>query len=95
MLSLVGHQLLNENLIQDQLRASSILERLLQQNRSLVGSAFSDINGQILAASSNLNIKKIPNLKTSKNSRDSFLQALQREEMVVGKTYYFTPANSW
>ncbi len=95
MLSLAGNQLLNDNLLQDESRASGIFDRLLKQNRSLVASGIANIDGQVVAGSSNMDLSKIPNLKTNENTRESFALALQVNHMVVGKTYYFEPAHNW
>ncbi len=95
MLNLLGQQLINAGLYRDQPYASTILDELLQQNRSLVATALSDLDGNIIASSSNLDLRRLPNLKSSKNSRETFIHALQSEQMVLGKTYFYEPAKSW
>lgn len=94
MLDLLGHQLLNNDFYKEQAQAELILDRILQQNHSLLALALSNIDGQLIVTSSNLDIKKVANLRTSKESSETFLHALKRSEMVLGKTYYFDPARS-
>lgn len=95
VLSLTGDRLLNDNLLLDESGSRVIFDRLLQQNRSLVASGLANIDGRVIAGSSNMDLTKIPNLKTGANTKESFARSLQENQMVVGKTYYFEPAESW
>jgi diguanylate cyclase (GGDEF)-like protein len=67
----------------------------MRRNEAFVGFGFSNIDGDILVGSSNLDLSRMPNLKQSKNSRDTFIAALKSKHMVLGKTYYLQAIDSW
>ncbi|MCK4709422.1 MAG: diguanylate cyclase, partial [Gammaproteobacteria bacterium] len=71
------------------------LDNLLKQNTSLVGFALANINGHLLASSSNIDINKMPNLKQTEDSRETFIKALENQKMVLGKIYFLEALNSW
>ncbi len=95
MLELLGQQLTNKNLSVDVKEKTNILDKLVNQNSSLIGMGLSNVDGQLIEASSNVNLKKMPNLKQNSNSRESFLRTLDSQRMVLGKTYFLGALNSW
>jgi len=95
MLELLGQQLTQKKLPVDSTEKTSILDQLLKQNSSLVGLGLSNVDGKIIEASSNINLNKMPSLKQSPDSRESFLRTLDSQRMILGKTYFLGALNSW
>lgn len=91
MLDLLGRQLLADSSASGRAYAQASLDRILQQNKSLLAFGLANLDGEITVGSSNLDLSKMPNLKQSENSRKTFLKAMQSEHMVLGRTY-FLPA---
>ncbi len=95
MLELLGQQLLKNNKYQQKSDATEILNKLMRHNQSIIGSALSDVDGNLIASSSNIDLNKMPNLKHSENTRATFLKSLQNENMVLGRTYFLSAINNW
>ncbi len=95
MLELLGQGLVSEFDNLDIARKTRQLDDIMQRNKAFVGFGFASIEGDILVATSNLNQSKMPNLKQSENSRESFLAALKSKHMVLGRTYYLDALGSW
>lgn len=95
MLELLGQQLLNNKQYVYQAQTRQILDRLLKQNRSLIGFALSNIEGQLIAGSSNIVLEKMPNLKQDEKSRETFNKALDSSDLVLGHTYFLDVIKDW
>ena len=91
MLDLLGRQLLADGASTRKAESQKTLDRILRQNQSLLAFGLVNLDGDIIFGSSNLNLSKMPNLKKFENSRKSFLEAMESEHMVLGRTY-FQPA---
>lgn len=66
-----------------------ILDDILNLNPTIVAFGLAKPNGQLYVTSSNLkNIKNLPNLAQKKETKDSFNYSLQKDNMVIGRTYY-------
>jgi len=91
MLDLLGRQLLQKGASANMTESQADLDRILQQNNSLLAFGLANLDGEIIFGSSNLDLSKMPNLKQFENSRGSFLEAMESEHMVLGRTY-FLPA---
>ena len=91
MLDLLGRQLLADGASTRKAESQKTLDRILRQNQSLLAFGLANLDGDIIFGSSNLNLSKMPNLKKFENSRKSFLEAMESEHMVLGRTY-FQPA---
>lgn len=95
MLELLGQQAL-DNIENHPGHDNSLLfDKILKQNHSLIGFGLADTNGQLQIVSSNIDLDKMPNLKQSENSRQTFEKALQSDKLVIGKTYYLKPLQDW
>jgi diguanylate cyclase (GGDEF)-like protein len=88
MLDLLGRQLLVDQSADSRAQAQASLDRILQQNKSLLAFGLANLDGEIVVGSSNLDLDKMPNLKQSEKSRKSFLKAMESEHMVLGRTYF-------
>lgn len=95
MLELLGQQLVDKKQYLYREDSTYILDKLLQQNTSLIGLALSDLNGNLIASSSNIDLDKMPNLKQSDNSQETFIRVLNSNQLVLGKTYFLEALNSW
>ena len=91
MLDLLGRQLLTHQGANGAAESQAMLDRILSQNKSLLAFGLANTNGEIIIGSSNLDLRKMPNLRQLANSRRSFEAAMQSEQMVIGRTY-FLPA---
>lgn len=93
LLEVVGYQLVNQN---DFTRTAAlqirpILDNLLNIHPAIAGFGLANPNGDFLAVSSNLNLSKLHNLKQDPVTRDTFIEALGSDRMILGRTY-FMPA---
>ena len=88
MLDLLGRQILADKSTQSKIRTQRLLDKILQQNNSLLAFGLANMEGDIVVGSSNLDLDKMPNLKELENSRKSFDKAIQIERMVLGRTYF-------
>ena len=91
ILELLGKQLLDNNNYINVKKSKKILNSLLQLNSEILGFGLIDINGNFLVLSGNLDVKKMPNIKTKKETRISFEEVLHSETMMIGRTYYLKP----
>jgi diguanylate cyclase (GGDEF)-like protein len=90
MLDLLGRQILADKSTQSKIRTQRLLDKILQQNNSLLAFGLANMDGDIVVGSSNLDLDRMPNLKELENSRKSFDKAIQIERMVLGRTYFLT-----
>jgi diguanylate cyclase (GGDEF)-like protein len=88
MLDLLGRQILADQSAQSKIRTQRLLDKILQQNNSLLAFGLANMDGDIVVSSSNLDLDKMPNLKELENSRKSFDKAAHIERMVLGRTYF-------
>src|SRR5690606_16595825 len=68
-----------------------ILDDLMNIHSAIAGFGLTDAEGNFLAISSNINLADLTNLKLNPVTRESFLQTLNSNRMVLGRTY-FMPA---
>jgi len=88
MLDLLGRQILVDKSTQSNTRTRRLLDKILQQNNSLLAFGLANMDGDIVVGSSNLDLDRMPNLKELENSAKSFVKAIQIERMVLGRTYF-------
>ena len=90
MLDLLGRQILADKTADNKKRSQRLLDNILQQNKSLLAFGLADMEGKITVGSSNLDLRKMPNLKKLENSRKTFFKAMQVDRMVLGRTYFLS-----
>lgn len=95
MLEVLGTQLLKHEQYKDRVRSTTLFDKLLQKNPTLAGFALVDIQGNFIAASSNVKLSEMPNLLDSDKTKYSFQEALRSEYMVLGRTYYVKTLDQW
>ena len=94
-LDLLGMEILQGDGKKSFEKLRDLFDHLMQINPTIIGFAVSDAEGRIYVASSNNDPTKLPNLKKQKESRETFLQALQSPHMILGRPYYLKPIGSW
>ncbi|MEF1342224.1 PDC sensor domain-containing protein, partial [Vibrio rotiferianus] len=96
LLEVVGYQLVNQN---DFTRTAAlqirpILDNLLKIHPINGAFGLTNSNGDYLAVSSNLNLSKLHNLKQDPVTRDTFIEALGSDRMILGRTYFMPALDS-
>lgn len=95
LLKILGDQLVQENRYTDAVVSKQIFKDLIKMDPSIAGFGLVRPDGSYKMFSGNdEQIKKLPNLLTQEKSRDSFKKALETDDMVLGRTYYFAPLDA-
>ncbi|QOP45941.1 bifunctional diguanylate cyclase/phosphodiesterase [Sulfurimonas paralvinellae] len=94
-LELLGQQLLENDTYKNTHKTEILLDKLLQNNSTLLGFGLIDTTGNFLAASSNVDISKMPNFRKDNVSRSSFDEALSSKELTVGRVYFAKGIGKW
>ncbi|OEE70437.1 bifunctional diguanylate cyclase/phosphodiesterase [Vibrio genomosp. F6] len=89
LLELMGQQIISQD---DYTRTASLqirplLNKLLELHPAIEAFGLTNPEGTFIAVSSNLELSAMPNLLEHKPSHDDFLNALNSNSVVVGKTY--------
>ncbi|AZR82214.1 hypothetical protein AYJ59_07920 [Thiomicrospira sp. S5] len=95
LLDLLGAQLLQNNTYQDLTKTQQLFDKMLSAKPILAGFILASPQGDIMAATSNLNIHDISNLLENDITHDSFQKALKSQKMILGRTYYTPALNTW
>ncbi|MDG6777200.1 EAL domain-containing protein [Thiomicrorhabdus sp. zzn3] len=95
LLDLLGKQLLEDNRYQDRDKTQALLKGMLESNRSLGGFGLVNPQGDFIAVSDNIDPSQLNNLLEQEITRDSFKQALNRDQLVLGRTYNFKAGSQW
>ena len=95
MLETIGKQLLKNNSYKNSEKTQKLLDSLLKKNPSLAAFGLVDINGNIIASSSNIKLTKKVNLLHTNRLNNDFKDVLQSKDMCVGRTYYFAAIDDW
>ncbi|MEZ8066070.1 EAL domain-containing protein [Vibrio sp. 10N.222.54.F12] len=96
LLEVVGHQLAQQS---DFTRTASIqirpiLDKLLDTHPAIAAFGLLNPQGDYLSVSSNLKLSQLVNLLDIPYTRDSFLEAVSSDKMVLGRTYFHDFLNS-
>ena len=95
VLDVVGRELLSrENMFSDS-RQIPLLDNILSVNPTIVGFGLARPDGTLVRVSSNIDVSKLPNLRTHPATRDSFAEALRSDAMVLGRTYFVDAMDAW
>lgn len=87
LLEILGNQLAVDKAIPITPVHSPILDRVRKTHPSVAGLGLANLDGDLVAVSSNLTLTKLPNLLAQKTSRDSFISTINSEKLTVGRTY--------
>ena len=95
ILDILGSRLLENNLYKNSKKTHQLLKKTLETKPSLAGFGLLDTKGNFISVSDNLNVALLPNLLNSQNSSESFKATLNSTSIVIGKSNFFAPLNSW
>ncbi len=87
LLEVLGNQLAIDSNIPSSAQHSAVLDRVAATHPTVAGLALANLDGDLVAVSSNLNLDTLPNLLDQDVSRASFLATLESNRLVVGRTY--------
>ena len=98
LLDILGSRLIENDNYKNPQNSTLLFDRLLNKNHALAGFGLADINGKLVAVSSNLkhvDLSLVPNLKQYASTRVSFNQALNSNNLVLGRSYYMPALKQW
>jgi len=95
LLGLLGGRLLEVDAVNHPERVQALIRHPLETNPSLAGFGIARPDGQLISISYIPKNYMLPNLLDDEKSRDSFLEALKRKRMVIGRTYYMPLLDKW
>ena len=95
LLDVIGMDIVTNKREQPSQTITDILDGLLKVDKNIAGMGLADVKGNVYLASSNIDLKKVPNLLTYQNSRKSFSRTLTSDKMVLGRTYYMKALNTY
>lgn len=95
MLDILGHRFLEDASYQDNESAMAILDAALESSPAIIAIALVDPQGNMLFATNDLDVSNFPNLLEQPQTRASFIEVMNSETMVFGRTYFFEPFQDW
>lgn len=95
MLDILGQRFLEDASYQDNKNAMDMLNAALEKSPAIISIALVDPQGNMLFATNNLDITDFPNLLEQPETRDSFLEVMNSDQMIFGRTYFFEPFQDW
>ncbi|RMG49596.1 MAG: EAL domain-containing protein, partial [Gammaproteobacteria bacterium] len=95
LLRLTGQSALHAGVLEDPERARDLIERVLAENPALAGYGLARPDGQLLIVSGIPPGNPLPNLARQPQSRETFLHALKRQTLSVGRSYWFPLLKKW
>ena len=96
LLEVVGHQLVQQA---DFTRTAAlqirpILDQLLNTHPAIAAFGLANKEGNFIAVSSNLSLSTLPGLMERPHTRDSFIETLNSDKMILGRTYFHESLDS-
>lgn len=95
VLDVVGRELINTEQPVEASAHLPLLDHILAVDKVLLGFGLANPDGRLVRVSSNLDLSRLPNLRTDPKTKDSFELALQSDAMVLGRTYLNEALNDW
>lgn len=95
MLDILGKQLLKNESYKNQQESKEAFLEYLSLNSAIAGIGLVGTDGKLLSVSYDLPLEKFPNLLEVEQAKESFLQTLQEDKMVLGRTYYLKGFFLW
>lgn len=95
MLRLLGRRLEEVGALQDPERGRALVEQMMAINTWMAGFGLARPDGQLLLVSRVPPGRPLPNLMAREASRSGFEDALSRQDMVIGRTYFFPLLERW
>lgn len=95
VLDVVGRELLSAGELLSTSQKLPLLDHILAVNEGLLGFGLARNDGKLVRVSSNLDLNKLPNLRTHPATAESFLQAMNSHHMILGRTYFLEADGAW
>ena len=95
LLNILGEYLIELDAFNKPKQARKLIDKLLQKNPELAGFGLANTSGQLIVTSFNIDRNRLPNLLSSPESNKTFIQALNSDYMVMGRTYYMKALREW
>ena len=95
LLKILGKNLLNQNVEKNPENGRAVIEEMMNINKGMSGFGLARNDGQLIIVSKIPKGEKLPNLTANKQSKDSFLNALNSQSMQIGQTYYMKELKKW
>jgi hypothetical protein len=95
VLDLLGRQLLFNGLAEDTAAAARLLDGARGTSPAVAGYGLASADGELLVVDSSFDRGVLPNLLDQSVSRESFLEALASDAMVIGRPYRMPALDEW
>ncbi|MDD2384777.1 MAG: diguanylate cyclase [Sulfurospirillaceae bacterium] len=95
MLDILGRRFMEDDDFRNNPESLKALDSLLTLNPSIAAFGLSTPQGQLTFMSSHPDVSNLPNLLSQIESKDSFLETLSSQHMVLGRTYMFHSLKEW
>jgi len=95
VLDILGRRFVEDESYKHNEKARQKLNQILTLNPAIFAFGLLTPEGNYTFLSSQSDVSNLPNLKEQPQSRESFLETLESERMVIGRTYYFKPLQEW
>lgn len=95
ILDVAAIELLRAGHVDGEWEALPILDTIYRASPALVGVGLALPNGQLVKVTSSVDHTNLPNLLEQEESRQGFMDALESDGPVVGRTYYMEAAEAW
>ena len=94
-LDILGEYLIKDDAYKNSSKSKKILKKLLKANPSIAGFGLVNPQGQLYVTSIDKSVDKLPNLLEKEETRESFNRALNKDTMVLGRTYFHNTLNTY
>ncbi len=95
LLDILGEHLIELDAYNKPKQARKLIDNLLKKSPELAGFGLANTSGHLIITSFNIDRNRLPNLLNSPESSKTFIQALNSETMVMGRTYYMKALREW
>ncbi|MDH4944054.1 EAL domain-containing protein [Sulfurimonas sp. C5] len=95
LLDTLAQELLDSDLYTNKEKAKRLLQKALVNSKYVIGFGLTDVKGNLLVTSANIDTTKVHNILINEEVKTTFEEALKSRQMVVGRTYFFSPLNRW
>ncbi|QSP96361.1 EAL domain-containing protein [Marinobacter salinisoli] len=94
-LDVIGRELIRHGELEREPHTMPLLDSIVASSASLVGLGLANVDGELVALSSNLDPERVPNLREFEQTRADFERALDEKKMVLGRTYFVESIQEW
>lgn len=94
-LHVIGSRLFEKLSKNNDLEAKKFVEELMLKHEELSGIGLANINGELILTSDSLKNQPLINLKNESETKVSFAEALNSEQLIMGRTYFMPNIQEW